>query len=124
VLFRSLAPFVLPSVYDGYQAVTEEKPYDATRIQQEGYDAAQGGIRDRLRGLSATERQLAKFDPSLAAAGVERAIPGTIAGWEQQTGQQHQQGTLGSLYQMWNQRRTPGATGYFSYDANGARNYL
>ncbi len=131
-----LAPFAMPSVYDGYQAATEAKPYDETQIQQEGYDGAQGAIRHRLGGLSQFERLAARFDPSLAVRGMEQALPGTVAGWEQQSGRAYNPGILGSVMQTWDNFRAPGTVtppgasakppggSHYSYDALGNRNYL
>jgi hypothetical protein len=48
-------------------------------------------------------------------------MPGTIAAWEQQSGQKVTPGPLSSMYQAWNSKGTPS---YYSYDGAGGRNYL
>lgn len=118
------AGFALPALYDGGQAMVEDKPYGATRLQQEGYDGMQGAIRDRLGNMGQFERMAQRFDPSLGFNRMEQALPGTIAGWEQQSGQPYQQGMLGGLQQAWSGHNQSGGTGHYSYDATGERHYL
>lgn len=113
--------FVGYGVYEGANALSEDKPYDELTIQQEGYDGAQAGIRDRLAKMTPFERQMAQFDPSLAVGGLEKAMPGTIAAWEASTGQKYQPGFMGGIQQAWQNRGTPT---YYSHDSTGERRYL
>ena len=118
--------------YGAYDALTSDKPYDEQAVMQEGYDGAQAGIRKGLAGMTPFERSMARMDPSLAIMRMDGQLPGSIANWEQQTGQAYQPGFMGSLSQIgkaiggsvggaWNNRGTPG---FYSYDSAGNTNYL
>jgi hypothetical protein len=58
------------------------KPYDEDEAITRGYAAGQAGIQQKLQGMSGFERMMLGLDPSLAAHGVESAIPGTIGAWQ------------------------------------------
>ena len=115
------AGFLGSGAYSAGQAYTEEKPYDVTAVQQEGYDGAQAGIQQRLGDLTPFQRYMAKFDPSLAVNRMEQAMPGSIQAWEQQYGRTYQPGFLGRMQNAWQGRSKPN---YFSYDSTGATHYL
>ena len=106
---------------DGVHAMTDDKPYDPTAVQQEGYNGGQAAIRDRMAHMTPFERRMAQMDPSLAVQGLENALPGTVSAWEQNNGQQYHPGILGGIAQAWNGRGTPN---YYSTDANGMPHYL
>lgn len=124
--------FIGSSLYGIGDAATSEKPYDEAQVIQAGYDGGQAGIRQGVAGMTPFQRQMVKWDPSLAVQRMEGQLPGAIAGWEQQNSQAYQPGFLGAMSQFgqsiggaasaaWNVRGTPE---FYNYDGEGAAKYL
>lgn len=102
-------------------AATNNTPYDPLQAQDKGYMAAQGVIQDKLQGMSMFERLAARIDPSVVAYKMEQSRPGTIAQWEQATGQKYKAGWLADTMSAWDGKNTPS---YYTHDAAGKRHYV
>jgi hypothetical protein len=63
---------------------------------------------------------MAKMDPTLIAGQVDKALPGSIANWESQTGNKYQPGLISSTINAW---KSGGKPSYYEYDAAGQRHY-
>jgi hypothetical protein len=122
VLHHVMTPLIVGgSVYGLSKSILSDKPYDEQAVRQIGYDAAQANIQKKLGEMNPLERLAVKFDPSLAVRKIEKALPGTIKGWEANTGTRFQPGLLSSTVDA----LTPGGqTRFYSMDAAGNQNFV
>lgn len=102
-------------------AALREKPYDAAQAQQRGYAGTQAAMQEKLKNLNGIERMALRLDPSLIGQQAEKFLPGTIAQWEQRSGQKHQPGFISNVVDNWSKG---GNSSYYEYDAEGKRHYL
>jgi hypothetical protein len=102
-------------------AALSDKPYDESQVQQRGYAAAQAAMQKKLQNLTGIERMALKFDPTLIGQQAEKLLPGTIAQWEQRSGQKYTPGFISDIVDNWSKG---GDSKYYEYDAAGARHYL
>lgn len=63
-----------------------------------GNDAAEAMIAKQMQGMPSWQRELVALDPSLAMVVGDRAAPGLIKNYEQQSGQAFKPGLIGSLF--------------------------
>lgn len=102
-------------------SILSDKPYDETQVRQRGYAAAQAAMQKKLSAMNPFERLAVRFDPTLIGQQVENHLPGTLAQWEQKTGQKFQPGLLASAVDSWNKG---GENSYYEYDSTGTRKYV
>jgi hypothetical protein len=116
-------PWLFPTMGVGFtaNALLSDKPYDAAQVQQRGYAGAQAAMQKKMQNLTGIERMALRLDPTLIGQQAEKLLPGTLAQWEQRSGQKHQPGLISGIVDKWGKG---GDNSYYEYDAAGARHYL
>ena len=95
-------------------------PYDPEQVGQETASAAQAAIQKRMNSLSPMERFAVNMDPTLAVGFLEKEMPGSIAKWEQATGQRYNPGFLAALHDKAN---GPTKGKMYEFDAQGNKRF-
>jgi hypothetical protein len=95
-------------------------PYDPAQAAAEAEAATQAAIQKRMNSLNAMERFALRMDPSLAVGFMEKELPGSVAKWEQQTGQRYNPGFLAALH---DKATGPTKGKMYEFDAQGNKRF-